>query len=429
MSKKQLYYFLITISIFFVSILSIADYIKAEVGFSIGNTFFWWTIQIIILVVFYAGQKYFFDIKNSRNLLFVNLYLIWNLFSIIRGFFVVENYWDFKMLIGNGLALLLPIVAYLGTNLKVFQSILTKYVKYTLPLFIIFFFIINSAAYGFYLVPIYFFIFFLPILKRKVQIIILVLTIIVLFSELGARSNVLKFSVPVLLLLIYYFRKSISVSKLEVIRKLLIVIPVFFFILGVSGIFNIFNMDNYISGNFESTTKNNGQIMVEDLKADTRTPLYVDVLTSANTHNYHLWGRSPARGNDSESFKGASLTGRSERGMNEVAILNIFTWTGLIGVVLYFLVFYRASYLAVNKSRNIYAKMLGLFIAFRWLYSWVEDVNFFTLTTYFLWLIIGLCLSNTFRQMTNKEVEIWIRGVFDYRYKRFSDNIMYNRKK
>ena len=36
-----------------------------------------------------------------------------------------------------------------------------------------------------------------------------------------------------------------------------------------------------------------------------------------------------------------------------------------------------------------------------------------------LWIMIGLCFSYSFRMMTDYEVTIWIRGVFDKRYLNF----------
>ena len=134
-----------------------------------------------------------------------------------------------------------------------------------------------------------------------------------------------------------------------------------------------------------------------------------------------MFGRTPARGNDSEFFGAIEyeLTGRDERLGNEVGVLNVFTWLGIVGVLLYLLVFFRASYLAINLSNNIYAKMLGVYVSFRWLYSWVEDINNFSLNYFMLWLMIGLCFSHSFRAMTNYEVTIWIRSVFDYRYLNF----------
>jgi hypothetical protein len=85
---------------------------------------------------------------------------------------------------------------------------------------------------------------------------------------------------------------------------------------------------------------------------------------------------------------------------------------------LYLLVFYKASYLAVNNSNNTYSKMIGIFVAFRWIYAWVEDINNFSLTTYFLWVIIGFCLSSKFRKLTDLEIKIWIQGIFEKKYRR-----------
>ncbi len=160
--------------------------------------------------------------------------------------------------------------------------------------------------------------------------------------------------------------------------------------------------------------------MEQDVVADTRTFLYVEVLESALNNNYWLAGRSPARGNDSVTFgeAAAELTGRYERLSNEIGLANVFTWTGVIGVILYFLMFFRASFLAVNKSRNIYTKMIGIYVAFRWLFSWVEDINNFTLNYFMLMVMIGLCFSFSFRNMTDQEVAIWARGIFDVRYVR-----------
>ena len=104
---------------------------------------------------------------------------------------------------------------------------------------------------------------------------------------------------------------------------------------------------------------------------------------------------------------------RNERNANEVSILNYFTWLGTVGVLLIFILFYQASYLAVNQSNNIFSKIIGLFIAFRWSYGWVEDINNFYIQYLFLWLFIGFCYSESFRQMTNSEMKHWVRGIFE----------------
>jgi hypothetical protein len=111
------------------------------------------------------------------------------------------------------------------------------------------------------------------------------------------------------------------------------------------------------------------------------------------------------------------MYGKNERYRNEASMLNVFTWTGIIGVIIYSLIFWQASYLGIYKSKNNVAKMLGLYVSFRWLYAWVEDVNNFDLNYFILWFIVGLCMSETFRNLTNEEVKIWAMGTFDKRFR------------
>jgi hypothetical protein len=296
------------------------------------------------------------------------------------------------------------------------KGIIIFYLKFTLPLFLIFYFIIISkGSSGFYLVPISFLALFLPLITKPWNWIVLSICIFVAVIELGARSNVIKFIIPVLFSSLYFFKIVHSKKILELIRKAIFVLPVVLLLLAIVWNFNIFNINGYIEEDFEvnRSEKIDGQIVKEDLTADTRTPLYLEVINTAQKYNSWIIGRSPARGNETELFSSLSeITGRKERAGNEVAILNIFTWTGIIGVLFYFIIFYRASYLAVNYSNNIFSKILGLYIGFRWCYAWVEDINYFTLTTFFLWITIGFCYSLSFRKMTDKEVKHWINSIF-----------------
>jgi hypothetical protein len=405
-----------------VTIYSVLPFPKEDGNLisSLNNTTFWWLVVFAILLLFWKGKTKN-DFQIQKDFKVVTYYLIWNLLEIIYGSLVAETYWDWKGLVSNTFALLMPLIVYAGTDKLVLQQMLKRYFQIVLPLFCIFAFFIMTDAYGFFLVPVSFLIFFLPKLSFRWRAAVVLCTLVVIFSNLGARSNVLKFTVPILLLAVYYGRTLISIKLMEFCRKILIIMPFLFFALATTGTFNVFDISSYIKGDYtEKTTLSNGQENDEDLTSDTRTFLYVEVLQTAYKYNTWVIGRSPARGNETEWFADlAEITGRKERLSNEVAILNIFTWTGLVGVILYFVVFYRASYLAVNRSNNIFSKMLGLYIAFRWSYAWVEDVNNFSLSNMFLWLMLGICLSNNFRQMSNQEITMWIRGTFDKRYLRY----------
>ena len=422
MNRQQQFKKYINYSLLFITVYSVLPYGKPSFDILkyLNISFIWWLIIFLIIVVLFLAKKFFFEFINKKNLIVVKIYLLYNILSICYGFFVASDYWEWKALFENAFVLLLPLVVYFSTNTFVVQSILSYYLKYLLPLFIVFSFLIYSNVYGLYLVPISLLTLFLPVLTNRWKLIIILIVLMLLTIDLDARSTVIKFGVPLLLLVFYYFRKIISNKFIEILRLILLVSPIFFFILGSSGVFNVFQMDSYIKGDYSQKITNSSGTVVEesDLLADTRTPLYVEVLNTAKTHNSWLFGRSPAHGNDTELFDDiATITGKAERSNNEVGILNVFTWTGLIGVILYFFIFFRASYLAVNKSNSIFAKMLGIYIAFRWCYAWVEDIYQFSLTMFFLWIMLGLCFSSSFRRMTNYEVRKWVKGVFDIRYR------------
>lgn len=385
------------------------------------NTAISWMLSTSVLIILFFSMMYFYDDINKKNTRVITCFFIWIVICIVRGFFVAENYWDIKALITNAFGLLLIVIAYSATNKVIVQTILLYYVKYALPLFLFLIILINPDAYGFYLVPVSFLLLFIPALTRRDRVVLLFFTAIVFVADLGARSNVVKFAMPAIILLVYYFRDYLSNFILEIVRLVLIITPIVLFILGVTGVFNVFHTTDYLGEQNITKTAYDGTQYEENLAGDTRTFIYEEVITSALKNDYWILGRTPARGNDSASFGADSfaLTQRYERIANEVGIANVFTWMGGVGVALYFLVFFRASFLAVNRSNNIYAKMLGIYVAFRWLFSWIEDVNNFTLNYFMLWIMIGMCFSASFRLMTDYEVTIWIRGVFDKRYLNF----------
>ena len=251
--------------------------------------------------------------------------------------FVAEGYWEWKGLISNIMGLLLPLVAYSSTNKVVVQTMLGYYVKYALPLFLILVFLIRRDAFGSYLMPISFLILFLPALSKRKTILLLLIVAVVMIADLSSRSNVIKFGVPILLLSIYYLRDKITSKLLESVRLVFIIAPLLFFTLAVTGFFNVFNMNEDLGERKVVGVDNEGKRVEQDIAVDTRTFIYEEVLESAMRNDYWIFGRTPARGNDSAVFGAATfeLTRRYERLANEVGVANVFTWMGVIGVLLY----------------------------------------------------------------------------------------------
>lgn len=385
--------------------------------FPIGNTYLNWLLCFIILFLLINGTKYYYDIRNSKKLVFLNLYLFWIVISIFRGIFEAEYYWDYKNLVHSSLGLLVAVSIYCFTNPNVIQIILSKWLYYALPFFSIFFFFLTADSYGYYLIPITFFALFLPFLSPRWKVVVFLISLFVVFVDIDARSNVIKFLVPVFLSFLFYYKRFVKFKLLKVLFLTCFAMPFILLFLAIFNVFNVFQMEEYIKGDYSKKTVVSGQLKVSDLKADTRTGIYREVLISAIKNNYILLGRTPARGNDSEAF-GLNLaetlhTGRYERYGNEVSILNIFTWTGIIGVVLYFLIFLKAVYLAIYKSKSFFLKIIGLYVMFRWIYSWVEDFNRFDIMNIVLFIFIAICYSEQFRSMNDKDFKNWLKSIFD----------------
>lgn len=406
MNKGWLQFKFTPVFIFFVGLISILPYSSIEFG----DTTLLWLFQLMGLYLCYANRNYFFDKLEFKSMWSIDIFLAWCFICIIRAIFFIESYWDFKAFVSNSLILLIPIIAYSGTNIRFVQSILLFQVRISLPVFILISSLIDKQAYGIYLVPISFFIFFIPVITWRWKLLFIAVACLVIFSDLGARSNLFRFMIPVVLLVIFYLRNVIPSTTIEVVRKLFFIIPIFLFLLAVNNVFNPFRLSEYFVFQFtDEKIGRDGELVVEDLLSDTRTFLYQEVIETAMNNETWIFGRSPARGSETEFFEEvAEIYGKAERYSSEVAILNIFTWTGLIGVLLYSIIFYSASYLAIKKSNNIFCKMIGIYIAMRWMYAWVEDNTDFTLNYFFLWIVIGLCFSNNFRKLTDKEIRSWI---------------------
>lgn len=413
----------ISFAILLITISSINQWSK----YNIGNTFFWWAVFACVLIALFNGIKIYHDSYNDRAILPVKLYLFWNISCIIRGIFVPENYWEWKDLVGTGLVLLLPVTVYIATNANLVQRIVAYWFKYALPAFFIFFpFFIYSDAVGRYLVPVYFVLLFFWKIPTKWKLICLFFTALVVLGAPDARSNVMKYSFSFLASFFVLLPLGLASWLMKVGQVVLLTVPIILFGLGATGVFNVFKMDEYVGEGYNTTVTQNGQTEEQNLTVDTRTFLYDETISSAIKYNYVLFGRTPARGYESPYFGDFALevlkTGKMERHESEVSLLNIFTWTGLIGVLLYFYIFLRASYLAIYQSNNVIMRIVGLSVAFRWTIAWIEDFSEFDLSYFFLWILIGMCLSKAFREMDDDQIKNWALGIFNKQYRQMDED-------
>ena len=337
--------------------------------------------------------------------------------GVIRGIFVAEIYWEYNLLTIGTLCLSLPLFVFVFEDPRYTSQVLKLWLKWCVPIFFLFIvFILSREAYHFYFAPFFLFGSFIFLLPKKWRWITIVVLIVMLISSLGARSQVIKVIFAIFMSLIYFYRQLINQLFLQIIHWSFYGVAIVFLYLGITGQYNIFR-DGLASNEGKYGVRTRALNEMEDLAADTRTFIYEEVITSAISNNYIICGRTPARGNDSmffdDTIQSQNTYSRLERHINEVCHPNIFTWLGLVGVILYSFIYICASWLAVYRSKSFALKILGCFIAFHWLFGWIEDTNLFNISNFILWMVIAMGFSKKFREMSDCDFKIWINGIFN----------------
>lgn len=401
---KQNLPILITLFISIVSILSIPAIITLPLSI------------ICIILLFYWKKCNNRNVKHE-NLKIINLYLFWAFICIIRGFIIADNYTEYRQNILGITCCLLPLIIWLVYNPYITSKILKFWYKYLLILTPLVFIIELNVIY---LAPLMLFICFLPLYnKHKTRIVILILGLIYLYIsyQYGMRVYILKIITSFLISFgLIYFSRFIQ-SQIKVLATLSYLCSILIFTHILVGSYNVFfrgeNSEEVLNEYKQADpTENN----------DTRSLIIIDVVNSAIQNNYVLFGRTPARGNDIEYsgvyFYWAYEDGansksfnKGERHYNEAGFLNIFTWEGLVGLILYSLIYIKATILSVKKSNNIYIKCLGCLVGFYWSIGFVETINLLDSSNLVLWIIIGMCYSTRFRNMNNAEFKTWVQTL------------------
>lgn len=393
-------------TILLISISSILQWCSLPIG----NTFLWWLLQSFILFIFYK-------LKPIKYVIFpIKLFLFYLGFSAIYGaIFMTENYWDWKLLVNNLIIFTLPLASLVFGNPIYLPRVLKCWFRYAWIILILLMPFLASDAYGRFLVPFTFLGLFITHLNKKYVILTIIAYLITITLGSDSRSDTLKFSVCLILGVSMLFPFLWKNKKVILgIAISIIIAPIIFFILGVTGNFNIFNIEEEFGLEGKYEMKGSGGEEYSAL-TDTRTFLYVEELQSAINNDYVILGRSIARGYDSIAFgkdiDKAMGVKRGERQRCETSILNVFNYFGVIGVIIYFIIFFRASFLAIYRSRNIYIPVIGVYLAFRWLFAWIEDFSRFDLNYLFLWAFIGICYSPIFRNMSNHDLKKWLYKI------------------
>ena len=410
MKYSQLIYF----TLFAVIIMDIFRWLSYGGNLDIDSSTYIATIFNYLSIAIFIGIGYENGFGNkSTPKLIQTLFKLWlfiNLISLVIGFFTAKDYWDWKFIFLSSISFsLISLAFFVGNNLYLAKISFGFVLKILFPfgfLLIPISLLVADQMYSRIMIPVSLFMLFIPFVKFKWGILIVLVAFTSMFMSFGFRTNLIKTGLSLLFLLIYYRRNIFSVAILKVLQISLFIIPIVLVVLAALGNYNFF-ADLEKNNKSELKTTKNGQ--ETNLLGDTRTFLYQEVLLSlANSGNYIL-GEGAAGKYQSKYFD--YFGDNRGRYGSEVGILNILLYDGIVGVVIYFLLLFSVSYIAIARSNNYLSKMLGLFIASRFLLSFIEEFTQYDINFYFFWIAIGLVSSTQFRAMSDQQLKTYF--LFD----------------
>ncbi|MFT3703313.1 MAG: hypothetical protein QM802_13130 [Agriterribacter sp.] len=330
--------------------------------------------------------------------------LFWNVITIIRGALSAQDYWDWRYLgLSSFFYFLIPYAMVVGilffNNLHLFKFILKKVYVYSFLLLPLSFF--GLLLYSRVIISVCMYILLSVYLKRSWRLAILFAAFCSVITGFEIRANVLRIAIAVILMGLYFIRRVVKLGILRIVCVIFLIAPFVFLSLGISDQFNIFqpfddNDETYVIGEGDGTSSN--------LVADTRTLLYQEVFSSMLNNNISLF----FGGGATAKYQSRIIVEANEdrgRYRSEVGFLNTLLYSGIIGVLLYFLILVSAAFYALNRSNNFFVKLLGIFVATRWVLFFIEDITLYDMNFYFLWIAIGMCFSTRFRNVTDHDIK------------------------
>jgi hypothetical protein len=141
-----------------------------------------------------------------------------------------------------------------------------------------------------------------------------------------------------------------------------------------------------------------GKYGQENIKADTRTFLYVDVFRDLKINKAFAFGKGINAAYLSYDFQTFNRT------TVEVGFLQILLKSGIIGFILYITIIISAIFKALSHSNSIFLKYLGMLLTGYILMFFIENIIAFNLLNIVIWLAVGMCHSREIRDLNDKEI-------------------------
>ena len=334
-------------------------------------------------------------------------FMLYTIGLVVVSAFAVEGRDGLQFLIPNSIAMLcFAIVPAMATRDHLVPVLRTLF--HILPFMCVFF---SGGLYllNLVLIPYSIVVLFLGEFKGAKRWILLAITLMVcVVSYINVdRALLIKMAVALAIGFTSAYMKRLFDKWVAAVSVGLLVSPFLFVLLFLTGRFNVFEFNKYMS---------NAQHDDSGMYDDTRTGVYEEVITSAIDNHYILFGRSLSRGYDTEfilgRFRDKDYSKQTLERSSEVAALNLFTWGGIVYLLLFFVWQCNVVYVGLKKTNNRYTPILALYVAFYWAFSWVENVQVFSMFYIFPIIIMAMCMSPEFREMDDDEFRNMVQEFF-----------------
>lgn len=352
-------------------------------------------LSALVMLFVYFGTHWRQGLYGQKIVLVYDFLILWILISFMRSLLQFNSPGEIKeFLFSNYLGLsLFPILFFIaGINPGYFFPINRAISFYVFAAGLISVVFINYFEFQlFLLLPVFYVILTIPLRNVGGKVFIILISISIIIVSFTNRAGLLRILISYCILGVYYLMHSVRINKrmLKVLIFIVLMIPVVSLFLGIKGesVFQI--------------------VLGEDINeysqmnpyADTRTFLYYEVFQDLRLNKAFLFGKGLNAGYASDAFQTYS------RQVVEVGFLQILLKTGIIGVILYVWVIFSAVFKALGRSKSLFSKALGILLAGYILILFIENIVAYNLLNVIVWTIVGLCHSQSFRNLDDKEIK------------------------
>ncbi len=377
---------------------------------------------VVLFIGLIRYDSIFLGYFSKVDLILLTTLILWFGFNIVRSVNVpISNLSTLPRFLGGSLygpALLVPIFAFLGGDISIIRS------SWELSKRIIGYFLLFSPLLFIYNAGILLaFIGFLPLMilnydkltKNEFILVALVLTVRLAFCVVhGERTEFVRLVFYAVVALLF-INKNIFKRRMGLNIKGFTIIFILFlgFLYMYFGNLSKHFTDPKIVENIKSYERDN-------LNADSRNMVYEDFANDFSSWQDLLFGRGALGATYSPQFIILQkLSGNTTNVFNlplgyrlevESGYLNIILKTGIVGLLLFVIISFRAIYLGIFKTQNTFTVMVTFIIIERFLSMVSFSLPEYSLDYILFWLSIGVCLSAKIRNISNVEIYFLLKG-------------------